>query len=516
VNLSRQAVRSLGRVKIGRRTLYVLPIRGVIYGAISLVSVFVLLLVIDRLVLGSLERAGWTSGEQWKRHNQIVEENHRRKTTTEEGELRHWNGEPLPSGKERTILVLGDSFVWGPPYVTLNHLWWRQLAIELERRGYHEVRVVAVGQPGWSTRRQLECARKLVPEVKPDLIVWGYVTNDPDEKIVRQIFDSQDQPPYGQRIRRRLKSVLPNVMFKFESLRADKLAEQYAGPEYGYAYADWELKLVEGKNFEKYRETVGEVGEFLKEAGVPAFLQTLPHFPSREYFEARYEPVMREWQAAGVTVHDSLNEFVRRYGDVSAVSKEALAWGINPGDSHPGPQATHFLAAQTADFIEQKWPQMLGAKDTRHVPDLAINDWQPADLNVRQTSESTFELDYPNMNDRMPQLPAPPAAVVALRDPLQIVGLGITGSGLQQVRIWGLLQPEEKFESEVWHELLPADSEGRTFLIPASHSPFVIRRVSALRIAADVRGRDRLLRLTIFSGEHRLSPHNPSSIKADE
>ena len=68
--------------------------------------------------------------------------------------------------------------------------------------------------------------------------------------------------------------MLPNVMFKFESLRADKLAEQYAGPEYGYAYADWELKLVEGENFERYRETVGEVGEFLKEAGVPAFLQT--------------------------------------------------------------------------------------------------------------------------------------------------------------------------------------------------------------------------------------------------
>ena len=32
-------------------------------------------------------------------------------------------------------------------------------------------------------------------------------------------------------------------MFKFESLRNQKLAEQYAGPEHGYAYADWELMV---------------------------------------------------------------------------------------------------------------------------------------------------------------------------------------------------------------------------------------------------------------------------------
>ncbi len=502
--------------RVGRRTIYFAPIYGLVCGAVSLAIVLAILVGVDR-VLGRLESAGWTSGEQWQRHNQIVEENHRRKTTTNECELRHWNGEPLPSGKQRTILVLGDSFVWGPPYVTLNHLWWRQLAIELERRGYHDVRVVAAGHPGWSTRRQLECARKLVPEVKPDLIVWGYVTNDPDEKIVRQIFDSQDQPPYGQRIRQKLKWLLPNLSFKFESLRADKLAVQYAGPEYGYAYADWELKLVEGENFEKYRETVREVGEFLKQTGVPAFLQTLPHFPSREYFEPRYAGPLREWRANGVTVHDSLDDFVQRYGEVAPTGKEALSWGINPGDSHPGPQATHFLAVQAADFIEQTWPMVLGPKDLERKHELVINDWLPSNLNVRgsATSKTIFELDYPDTSDQMPQLPKPPAAVLAFRYPTPLASVLISGQDLEQARVWALFQPEERFEDETWHELKAAREGFNEYWLPPE---LFGRPVSALRFSAQINGHDRHLQiipvptaarwLTAEEVRKRASPNN--------
>src|SRR6476659_4977556 len=178
----RKAVASLMSVRLGRQTFYLFPFRSLIYAAISLVIVLIILLAIDRLVLGSLEAGGWTAGELWARHNKFIEENHRRKTATNECQLREWNGQPLSANRgRRKILVMGDSFVWGPPYVTLNHLWWRQLAIELERRGYRDVDVLAVGHPGWSTHRQLDCAKQLIPEVKPDLVIWGYVTNDPDE-----------------------------------------------------------------------------------------------------------------------------------------------------------------------------------------------------------------------------------------------------------------------------------------------------------------------------------------------
>lgn len=208
---SAQAVPALGRWRSGRQTIYLLPLPGLVYFAASLVVVGAVLLVVDRVVLVWLEQRAWTAGELWARHNRLLEQEHRRKALGEGCAPHAWAGQPLPSPspQRRRILVLGDSFVWGPPYATLNHLWWRQLQIELARRGYGQVDVLAAGRPGWSTRDQLACARKLVEEVRPDLIVWGYVTNDPDEKVVPQIFDVQDQPPYGQRMRRLLAGCCP-------------------------------------------------------------------------------------------------------------------------------------------------------------------------------------------------------------------------------------------------------------------------------------------------------------------
>jgi hypothetical protein len=470
------AARSLASFRVGRRTFYVLPFRSLGYAAISLAIVIAAMLIVDRYVLGSLERAGWTAGELWARHNKLIEENHNRKTNCQPCELRHWVGQPLPANESgrRKILILGDSFIWGPPYITLNHLWWRQLAVELERRGYRDVDVLAAGYPGWSTHKQLECASKLIPEVQPDLIIWGYVTNDPDEKIVSQISDLQDRPPYGERIRRQLKRLLPNLIFKFESLRADKLAAQYAGPRYGYAYPDWELKLLEGENFERYRETVQNVGQFIRDARIPAFVQTLPHFPGHEYFEPRYVPVLKQWQAAGITVNNTLDTFISRYGSVSAVGPESLRWGINPGDSHPGPRITHFHAVMAADFIEQHWPEVLGTKDLSRPHELAINDWLPYDMVVQPRNEQTVDVLYPAKTDLMPRLPlAEPTVLVALGYPLSIDEIRFAGEGLESARVWiSMLNPEDHYDENRWRELgkfagpyfackLPQDVAGR-------------------------------------------------------
>jgi hypothetical protein len=497
--MPQKAVRSLLPFRLGRGIIYVLPLRSLAYAAISGAIVAAVLLAIDRLVLGSLERGGWTAGELWTRHIRLIEENTRRKTTSNECALRHWNGHPLAATSgtsRRRILVIGDSFVWGPAYLTLNHLWWRQLAIELERRGYRDVEVFAVGHPGWSTRRQLDCARQTIPAVKPDLVIWGYVTNDPDEKLIPQIFDLQNDSPIPDRVRRRLKWALPNLLFKFESLRADKLAQQYAGPKYGYLYPDWELQLLQGENFVRYRHTVNEGSQFLRDSNVPAFLLTLPSLPCREYFEPRYAPVLPIWREAGVTVHNTLDEFIGRYGNVPEKGPEALAWGVNPADSHPGPRATHFHAARAADFIEQHWPHALGPKDPSREHELAINDWLPHDLNVRQTGEATFLLDYPATTEFMPRLPLDePTALVALRYPLPVSEIKISGDGLTSGRLWiSTLHPTEHYDESQWRELGRWKGETHIFRLPAD---LASRALTAVRFSADVAGGDRELRLTL-------------------
>src|SRR5262245_51351346 len=495
MNAARKAVRSLANFRIGRQTLYIVPIRGIAYAAVSAAIVFLIMLLLDRWVLGSLEAGVWTAAEQWSRHNKRVEENHRRKTTTNECQIREWNGQPASAGQgRRKILVMGDSFLWGPPYVTLNHLWWRQLAIELERRGYRDVEVLAAGHPGWSTHRQLDCAKQLIPEIKPDLVIWGYVTNDPDEKIVRQIFDSQDRPPYGQRIRNQLKRFLPNMTFKFESLRADKLAIQYAGPKYGYTYPEWELNLLQGENFERYQQTVADVSAVMRQANVPTFLLTLPHFPNREYFEPRYASALALWQEAGSPVRNTVVDFVERYVNAPASGPEALQWGINPADSHPGPKATHFHAVMAADFIEKTWPNLLGSKDLTHPHDLVINDWLPFDLNAHQIGENRFEVEYPTTRDFMFHPPGEPAtALVALRFPLPLESIRLNGAGLTSAQMWiSMLHPGDPYDEVEWHEL--KQGEEGALKVPAG---LASRSVAEIRFRCDITGGDRRLQLTL-------------------
>jgi hypothetical protein len=492
---ARKAVRSLASFRVGRQTLYVVPIRGIAYAAVSAAIVFLIMLGVDRLVLGSLEAGGWTSGQLWARHNKRVEEDHRRKTTIHEIELREWNGQPLAMVPgHRKILVIGDSFVWGPPYVTLNHLWWRQLATELERRGYRDVDVLAVGHPGWSTHHQLDWSREFITEVKPHLVIWGYVTNDPDEKFVHQIFDTQDRFPAGQRARVALRRIVPSLMFKFEFLRNEKLAAQYNGPQYGYAYSDWELKLLEGENFERYRQTVSEVGALVRQLHIPTFLLTLPSWPCREYYEPRYATVLPLWKAAGIPVDNTLDDFIARYGNAPQTGPLAIAWGINPADSHPGPKATHFHAMMAADYLETHWPQLLGPKDINRPHELAVNDWLPFDLNVRQTGDQSFELEYPSSAERMFQPPLqPPAALVALRFPLPLESIQLEGQGLKNVQMWiSTLHPSDPYDELAWHELQP--NAGGRFAVPRELAG---RSVAEIRFRCELTGGDRRLQLTL-------------------
>jgi hypothetical protein len=502
-----RSFRSLATFRLGRRTVYVLPWRSALYAFLSCAIVFAVLFTIDRLVLGSLERFGWTAGERWARHNKLVEENIRRKTTsTDDGQLREWSGEPLAprSAGMRRILVLGDSFVWGPPYITLNHLWWRQLAIELERRGYGQVQLVAAGHSGWSTQQQLECARRLIPQVQPDIVVWGYVTNDPDEGLVRQIFNLQDRFPLGQRARVALRRVFPNLMFKFESLRNQKLAQQYTGPTHGYAYADWELKLLEGDNFARYRQTVREVGDLMKETGLPTFLVTLPSWPCREYYEPRYRPVLPLWEAAGIPVVNTLPAFIERYGNAPETGPEAIRWGIDPADSHPGPQATHFYATVAADYLARHWPELLGPKDDSQSHELAINDWLPYDL-LPAASPFTIDLNYPATTALMPQLPLDePTALVALRYPLPIAEIKLGGANLEKCRVWiSLLHSSDPYDENIWHELTPERGNEQTYVLPPE---LASRRLAQIRFAADFSGPDRHLRLTLVRPDSEERP----------
>ena len=66
---------------------------------------------------------------------------------------------PMQGGKSHRIVVIADSFSWGDGLANINDVWWRQIERELERRGYTDVEVLALGWNGAQTKEELAWLR---------------------------------------------------------------------------------------------------------------------------------------------------------------------------------------------------------------------------------------------------------------------------------------------------------------------------------------------------------------------
>ena len=503
-------MRACAQFRWQHRTWYLCPWPSVRAALVSLLVVGLVAILFDHWILARLERGGLVASEGWKRHNRIVIANHQRKDrhlplpgpagSISTG-VRAWTGHPVTREKTTThrLLVMGDSFVWDSPYLTLNHLWWRQLAIELKRRGYHDVEVIAAGRSGFSTHDELELARKVVPEFQPDLILWGFVTNDPDERIVKQINSSQLAVPIPGRIQKVLERVTPRLLDLFKSRRNEKLAKSYLGPKYGYDYADWLKRIHEGENFLFYEQTVTEVAQFLKEVQTPGILVTLPEAPLPERFAFSYDKVLPLWRDAGIPVFDPLPAFAEKFPDAAATGPQSLQWGINPADGHPGPRSTAFLARQTADRLERDYAQYLGSK-SNSVEAIRINDWLPFDLDVRPVSgddqSHQFELTYPASDEFLPTMPLEiPTVLLALEQPIPLREIRLSGTGLKSARVWlSTYDPVEFYDTEDWQDLGQKQGSELTWAIAAALST---REASVILVHAEVSANDRRLGLSL-------------------
>ncbi len=84
------------------------------------------------------------------------------------------------------ILVVGDSFTWGVGVYSDD-----TYADRLERRlnaldPEVPIEVIAWARPGWNTEQELEAVREELPRLQPDLMILGFVLNDPEPSVYRQ------------------------------------------------------------------------------------------------------------------------------------------------------------------------------------------------------------------------------------------------------------------------------------------------------------------------------------------
>jgi hypothetical protein len=298
--------------------------------------------------------------------------------------------------------------------------------------------VVAAGWNGASTQDQLGWLRerKLLAQAQPDLVIFGYVTNDADVRrpdgtyYVKQI--GRDIKAYKSTPLERLGLIAPSLAYQIKQLRARKW-ESTRGD--AYPYGEWELKLLESApNLAAYAEVLKELNGFLGAERMPAFFVTLPNFPSSS-FEPRYRPVEPLFHQAGLTFHNLLDDFMREY---PAETVPLLKWGVNPVNGHPGPVSTRFYARKTSDILERDYPWLLDRPAQPPAPLApAINDWMPAVSDVRRVGAGDWELVYPVEDALAPNAPiGKPHVVLSFEQPVAIRAVRIAGERLKDAELY--------------------------------------------------------------------------------
>lgn len=463
----------------------VVPLRGVIV-FLAIVVVLALVVFLAEREVQFMSARGMLPSEQWEEENRrIALENYRKIKASPRRPLVESTGfvPAGPSANRRRILIIGDSFVWGDGVTNLNMTWWRQLQWELERRGYAGVDVLAAGLNGASTQDQFGwLADGLLDETKPDAIVFGYVTNDPQmkgpdgEDLVRQYV-----PPEGvtSRPKSAWREAFPGIAYLLQQRRAAKRTANI-GPDQGYPYGLWELKLLEGENFRQYGELLDRLAGFLKGTGLPHAFVTTPLACERAPYDARHEPVRARFAQAGIPFHDLVPRFIEYCAKANA-GRAGLS--VNPVNGHPGAQAAHFIAVEVANLIEQRFPAALGHKSVASPGRLPeVNDWMPvAEAPVRpRPGEWTFAFPF----DRRRWLNMPvglPHILLSFDRPVPLRSVRVSAQGASGIRVWAsTLDPAEGFEEREPRVLGRIEGERGSLDVPANLRE---ARFTSLRIA---------------------------------
>jgi len=456
------------KIKIAKKQFDVLPIPAINYLLYSVLGVLAACFLIDSVVITSLEDQWKICSNSWRSDNhKILEQMKARNLADEKCPIWRSNGFPVSPEcpKSKRILVMGDSFAWGHGHSNLNNIWWRQLQRELQRRGYNDVEVIGAGLGGAPTRSELKWAKQLVPVYKPDAVIFGYVTNDPDEgeSSTSKVGYVQEVPmppdDFPRRYKLMISSIFPNLADELfvvlrNTNRGNKVAKAALGQE-GTDFAGWELQILKGKNWRDYTHTIEQLGSYAQSLPVPVFAVTLPcctydHQPLgdhqtlsdkiREYYTIRYQPVEKLFEQNHIKWYDALDQFLAFAKDDKRMeSKDPPLWlGITPINGHPGPLGTHAHAYKAADVLEANYPQCLGKKTAPvdNVDKVHINDWVPAEISFQQDDKHIFFV-YPNVDTDMLTMPIrKPYVQLNLELPAAVRQITIGGADLKAANIY--------------------------------------------------------------------------------
>lgn len=378
--------------------------------------------------------------------------------------------EPLSSGKTHRILTVADSYSMGDGAANLNDVWWRQLQRELQRRGFHDVEVLALGRNGASTAEEFSWLRDpRMAALRPECILMGYVANDPDMGLVPQLRRREYRQPLIDSL---FRPWLPELTEQFQRRYSFKRLRAAENSATGYEYETWTLEILKGENYRRYETLVSQLGTFLRGTGIPYFMMTLPTSPNGEYFRPRHALPLRTFAQAGIPVFDILEDFIHDKG----APHPPLYWAINPANGHPGPAATLYYAQKAADYLEAHYPEVLGARSHKTYPP-RINDWYPWLLKTKHIAPAEWEFTLPRLSAMSGPPLSEPNVLLAFENPVPLQKVVFSTPKMQHARVYASTVDASGLDDRKLYELRHIDGIHHVPSLPPGHMVNTLRIV---------------------------------------
>ncbi len=248
------------------------------------------------------------------------------------------------------VAVLGDSFVWGHG-IPVEDAWSHIMEAKLKEQYGETVEVLNWGKNRWSTYDQFQFLKKEGVKFNPNLLIFGFVTNDPEvpgfcmplrtflwDRWVREI------------------PVFRNTFGFF--------ADRVNGFLYGLAafkdwgYAGWENHLYEGDNWKEYEKLLIELNQFLTERKIPYFFVTLPmpQPKAKGGVLNKYTKIFEVFEQNNIPYADLSGPVNQRFGHLSRQEVKENLWA-NPVNSHPNRKLTELYAESVIEQIRRYYPE---------------------------------------------------------------------------------------------------------------------------------------------------------------
>lgn len=300
------------------------------------------------------------------------------------------------------IVVIGDSFVWGAYSLNRNELFWRVLENDLRADGIC-ANVYGVAATGANAYEELSWLTEntMVQDLKPDLVIFGYVYNDADDSVDINTTEVnwEEELPLLSKIGKLLPNMYTRLLSKI--LSETMYTEKYSNCE--YIPLDGAPPVLKGRFYEKYKTEFAEkLNTYAENVDFPIAVMTLPTLPNNAMLEALYKPLSEIYSACGnIKFYNSLDAF-----NDFASSEHRGNYSVNPADFHPGSATHSFYADYIRNFIEEDFSYLLKDREGSYkkTDDIIINEVLPQDIDLKKLSETsdevTYAFSYPAENEK--------------------------------------------------------------------------------------------------------------------